>query len=144
MLRARIAVFVDSCFWRVLRSKEDVTASQATAVEDTLDRSAAITRTTAMVPGSMGRMMEVVAAVLTRPDGGVLARRRAPGRSAAGDWEFPGGKVELEERAEGALRRELIEEIGVHATIGERIDRSVTRVGDAETALATYRPPLGS
>lgn len=84
-------------------------------------------------------MIEVVAAVLTRPDGRVLACRRAPGRSAAGEWEFPGGKVELGERAEGALRRELNEELGIHAMIGELIDRSVTRVNDTEIALATYR-----
>ena len=84
-------------------------------------------------------MIEVVAGVLTQPDGRVLACRRAPRRSAAGQWEFPGGKVEPGESAEQALRRELHEELGLDAVIGTPIDRSVTRVGDVDIDLATYR-----
>ncbi|OII27000.1 DNA mismatch repair protein MutT [Curtobacterium sp. MCBA15_013] len=87
----------------------------------------------------MERMIEVVAGVLTQPDGRVLACRRAPGRSAAGQWEFPGGKVEPGESAEEALRRELREELSLDVVIGEPIDRSVTRVGSIDIDLATYR-----
>ena len=59
---------------------------------------------------------EVVAAVLTQPDGRVLLAQRPPGKVYAGYWEFPGGKVEAGESVEAALRRELHEELGI--TIG--------------------------
>ena len=84
-------------------------------------------------------MIEVVAGVLTRPDGRVLTCRRAPDRPAAGQWEFPGGKVEPGELAAEALRRELHEELGLDVVVGEPIDRSLTRVGNVHIDLATYR-----
>lgn len=56
---------------------------------------------------------EVVAAVLTQPDGRVLLAQRPPGKVYAGYWEFPGGKVELDEALEAALARELHEELGI-------------------------------
>lgn len=55
----------------------------------------------------------VVAAALINPDGKVLVQKRAENRSMAGLWEFPGGKIELNERPENALVRELYEELGI-------------------------------
>lgn len=57
--------------------------------------------------------MMVVAAALVDCEGRVLLQQRLPGRSMAGLWEFPGGKVETGERPEAALIRELAEELGV-------------------------------
>ena len=57
--------------------------------------------------------MLVVAAALVDDAGRVLVQRRAAGRSMAGLWEFPGGKVEDGEVPEGALARELEEELGI-------------------------------
>lgn len=57
--------------------------------------------------------MTVVAAALADGRGRVLLQQRAPGRSMAGLWEFPGGKVEEGERPEEALVRELAEELGI-------------------------------
>jgi 8-oxo-dGTP diphosphatase len=57
--------------------------------------------------------MVVVAAALVDGEGRVLLQQRSPGRSMAGLWEFPGGKVEEGERPEAALVRELEEELGV-------------------------------
>src|SRR6201992_734787 len=55
----------------------------------------------------------VVAVALVDPDGRVLIAQRPAGKSMAGLWEFPGGKVETGERPEDALIRELAEELGI-------------------------------
>lgn len=55
----------------------------------------------------------VAACALVDPDGRVLLAQRPPGKSMAGLWEFPGGKVEPNERPEEALIRELKEELSI-------------------------------
>lgn len=60
----------------------------------------------------------MVAAALVDGEGRVLLQRRAPGRAMAGLWEFPGGKVESNERPEAALARELEEELGITVETG--------------------------
>jgi len=58
-------------------------------------------------------MLLVVACALVDPDRRVLIAQRPDGKSMAGLWEFPGGKVEAGETPEAALIRELREELGV-------------------------------
>ncbi len=58
----------------------------------------------------------VVAAALVDPDGRVLIAQRPQGKSLAGLWEFPGGKLEPDESPEAALIRELREELGVEVS----------------------------
>ena len=55
----------------------------------------------------------VAAVALVDPDGRVLLAQRPPGKSMAGLWEFPGGKVQAGETPESALIRELKEELGI-------------------------------
>lgn len=55
----------------------------------------------------------VVAAALVDSDGRVLIAQRPEGKQLAGQWEFPGGKVESGETPEIALIRELEEELGI-------------------------------
>ncbi|NCM96994.1 MAG: (deoxy)nucleoside triphosphate pyrophosphohydrolase [Rhodobacterales bacterium] len=55
----------------------------------------------------------VVAVALIDADGRVLLAQRPPGKSLAGLWEFPGGKVEAGETPEAALIRELREELAI-------------------------------
>jgi 8-oxo-dGTP diphosphatase len=61
----------------------------------------------------------VVAAVLINAEGQALVQKRAADRSMAGLWEFPGGKVELNERPEDALVRELREELGIYVQLDD-------------------------
>ena len=59
------------------------------------------------------KMVLVSAVALVDRDGRVLLARRPEGKSMAGLWEFPGGKVEPGETPEAALIRELHEELGI-------------------------------
>ncbi|TDE37079.1 8-oxo-dGTP diphosphatase MutT [Antarcticimicrobium sediminis] len=56
----------------------------------------------------------VSAVALIDVDGRVLLAQRPEGKSLAGLWEFPGGKVEPGETPEAALIRELDEELGIN------------------------------
>lgn len=85
----------------------------------------------------MLKRIEVVGAVLVH-DGRVFAAKRGPGKSMAGYWEFPGGKVEAGETPEDALARELREELQIEVAVGEFL---VTATHEADTAvieLSTY------
>ncbi len=59
--------------------------------------------------------VEAAVAVILREDGQVLLGHRPPGKPWAGWWEFPGGKIEADETPIAALRRELLEELGIAA-----------------------------
>ena len=66
--------------------------------------------------GTDRKTVDVAVGVLVKPNGDFLLTSRPPGKVYEGYWEFPGGKLEAGETVEQALRRELIEEIGI--TIG--------------------------
>jgi len=65
------------------------------------------------MPTTVRKLLVVAACVLIDADGRVLLAQRPEGKSHAGLWEFPGGKVEPGERPEDAVRRELFEELSV-------------------------------
>ena len=67
---------------------------------------------------SRSQWIAVVAALMRR-QGKVLVGQRPDGASLARTWEFPGGKIELNESPEEALHRELKEELGVDAEVGD-------------------------
>src|ERR1700754_1021964 len=66
-------------------------------------------------PGGLP-ILTVVAVALVDADGRVLLAQRPPGKSMAGLWEFPGGKIHAGESPEAALIRELKEELDIDVT----------------------------
>jgi len=81
-------------------------------------------------PAPTKPLRRVVAALILRgeaSDREVLICQRRPDQPMSLKWEFPGGKIEPGESPEGALIRELNEELGITATIG----RSITTIRHA-------------
>jgi 8-oxo-dGTP diphosphatase len=72
----------------------------------------------------------VVVAALIELDGRILVCQRRKNDAFGLKWEFPGGKVKPGESPAAALARELTEELGVDATIGEEIYRTRHRYAE--------------
>jgi 8-oxo-dGTP diphosphatase len=68
-------------------------------------------------------MMKRVVAALIVQDGKILVCQRTRHQTMPLKWEFPGGKIEEGEQPRDALHRELDEELGIDATIGDEIAR---------------------
>ena len=85
-------------------------------------------------------LLPVVAAALVDLEGRVLLQQRPEGKSLAGLWEFPGGKVEPGETPEAALIRELEEELAIvvpHACLAPATFASAS-LGDRHLLLLLY------
>lgn len=65
-------------------------------------------------------IINVVGAAIVK-DGRVLCAQRGEGRSLAGFWEFPGGKIEPHETARQALHREIEEELLCEVTVADEV-----------------------
>ena len=88
--------------------------------------------------GMKRRVLVMVVAAVIEKDGKVLIARRRKGDKLAGKWEFPGGKIEPGESPEAALRRELLEELGIEAEIGEHFCTSRYDYPHLSVELITY------
>ncbi|RME93959.1 MAG: (deoxy)nucleoside triphosphate pyrophosphohydrolase [Bacteroidetes bacterium] len=69
-------------------------------------------------------MLHVSAGILIKDDRVFLAQR-PEGKQQAGYWEFPGGKIEIEENPETALVREFMEEFGVQIRVLRKFHENV-------------------
>ncbi len=90
--------------------------------------------------GTSDHLLPVVAAALVDADGRVLLQQRPAGKSLAGLWEFPGGKLEAGETPEDALIRELEEELGIavpHACLAPAAFASAP-LGERHLVLLLY------
>lgn len=86
----------------------------------------------------------VVTAALVERDGRLLVTRRLEGTHLAGHWEFPGGKCEPGESPEQCLERELLEELGVRAVVGEEVHRTMYAYRDWRLDLRFLRAELAA
>lgn len=93
------------------------------------------------MPSTVPDMEVVVVAVgvLIDNDGRVLVSRRAADAHQGGLWEFPGGKVEVDESVSEALSRELREELGIQIGASERLMTIEHDYGDKKVQLDVHR-----
>ena len=86
----------------------------------------------------------MVAAVVRRDDGRFLLSRRLPDSHLGGLWEFPGGAVEDGEGPDEALRRELLEELGVDIAVEAPITFAFHRDPQRDVVLLFYEARIVS
>ncbi len=80
----------------------------------------------------------MVAGVLIDPAGLVLIAQRPPGKALAGQWEFPGGKLEPGEERLAALTRELDEELGVELLAARELSSHAVEYPDRIVLLDAW------
>ncbi len=81
--------------------------------------------------------IHVVGAAIAR-ENLVMVAQRGTAMSLAGQWEFPGGKVEDGEEPRTALARELVEELGIEVEVRDRIGRSTFTTREQTIVLDVY------
>jgi 8-oxo-dGTP diphosphatase len=84
------------------------------------------------------RTIRVTAAILTRGNTVLIAKRRIDDRQA-GKWEFPGGKIEENESPEQCLAREMKEEFNIDVAVGEHLWESRHEYRHGLITLMAYR-----
>jgi 8-oxo-dGTP diphosphatase len=83
--------------------------------------------------------MHVMAGVLLDVQGRMLLAQRPAGKHLAGAWEFPGGKLEVGESPLEALKRELLEELGITLLEARALIRVPWRYGERALLLDAWR-----
>lgn len=86
----------------------------------------------------MKKKIHVVAAVIENEKGEILAALRSSEMSLANYWEFPGGKIELGETKEQALRREIQEELGCTIEVGSPVEDTIYEYDAFTVRLETF------
>ncbi|MGS2721007.1 NUDIX domain-containing protein [Paraglaciecola aestuariivivens] len=86
----------------------------------------------------MSSTIDVSAGIIVKGNR-ILAARRKPGLHLAGYWEFPGGKVEVNESPENCLIRELKEEFGIDTRILAYVGENYHDYGGKTIRLIAFR-----
>lgn len=87
------------------------------------------------------KIINVVAAAIKK-DGKILCAQRPEGKTLAGLWEFPGGKIEQNESPEQALLREIREELNVEIAISKYINEASYNYNFGTVIMKTYEARL--
>ncbi|HAV12830.1 MAG TPA: 8-oxo-dGTP diphosphatase MutT [Opitutae bacterium] len=96
------------------------------------------------MPDQTIKVINVVCAILEDEEERIFVARRPEGKALAGGWEFPGGKIELNEAPAGALKREIREELEIEITIGDLLPASSYDYDFATVVLHPYRATIQS
>jgi 8-oxo-dGTP diphosphatase len=84
-------------------------------------------------------VIQVAAAIIHNEEGQILIARRRQGKSQAGLWEFPGGKIEQDESIADCLQRELQEEMGIIILPYESFGVNEHNYGSVEIRLFAWK-----
>ena len=96
----------------------------------------AVSRTVELAAVSV--TIDVIVGIVTDASGRVLIGQRPEGKHMAGSWEFPGGKLESGELPFDGLKRELMEELGIHVASAEPFLEQSHRYPDREVRLDVW------
>ncbi len=80
----------------------------------------------------------IAAAVIEKNGKILIAQRSQQAKCHPGFWEFPGGKVEAGETLQECLKRELYEELSIHAEIGEQLCTSSFYLNNTEYDMCVF------
>ena len=86
-------------------------------------------------------MIEVVAGIIYKDDKFLIAQRNFK-KAQGGLWEFPGGKIELGEKNEDALKREIREEFNADIEVTEFLGENIHHYSDRDIKLMFYKAKL--
>ncbi len=85
----------------------------------------------------MAKQIHVVGAVIIK-DGLIMCAQRGHTGNLPGLWEFPGGKIEPGETKQGALQREITEELGCTIEVGREVTTTTHEYEFGEVTLTTF------
>ena len=86
----------------------------------------------------LSHIVKVTAAILVKDDKIIIAKR-GPDDKLAHKWEFPGGKIEINETPEQCLKREMKEEFDIDVSVGEYLGSSIYHYDHISIELLAYR-----
>ncbi|MEH7611662.1 8-oxo-dGTP diphosphatase MutT [Gottfriedia acidiceleris] len=87
----------------------------------------------------MKKQIKVVGAVIKNDQNQILCALRSPEMSMPNSWEFPGGKIEKNEKPEEALAREIQEELGCEISVTELVEDVIHEYPNIIVNLITYQ-----
>lgn len=90
------------------------------------------------------RTIQVVGAVIENSHGEILCALRSPLMSMPNLWEFPGGKINVGEKPEAALAREINEELDCQITVGALCETTFHQYEKIHVTLHTYEASIVS
>lgn len=82
--------------------------------------------------------IKVLCGIIHNAQNQIFIARRAAHKAMAGQWEFPGGKLEANEDHATGLQRELLEELGMHVKVGDYLGSSDYQYPDFKIELIAY------
>jgi 8-oxo-dGTP diphosphatase len=90
----------------------------------------------------MKKSVHVVGAIIENENNEIFCALRGPEMTLANYWEFPGGKIEVDETPEQALKREITEEFDCSIEVGEKVEDTTYEYEKVIVRLETYKAKL--